>query len=159
MWPTARTLNMGVKSGYKQQCFRKDQSFSEKPVEKSNGETLESSESAASSSRSGLWFNNSFIDSRIPLHISLFFKAGSVGGRITNCNAWTPVRMFPFLIWSSCHFFSFFSDYPVSWGCRIHRLHLCRGLRHPQWVSWFDTKQSDGDVPMMLELTKIPSNP
>ena len=21
--------------------------------------------------------------------------------------------------------------YPVGWGCRIHRLHLCRGLRSP----------------------------
>ena len=21
---------------------------------------------------------------------------------------------------------------PVSWGCRIHRLHLCRGVRHPR---------------------------
>ena len=25
---------------------------------------------------------------------------------------------------------------PVGWGCRIHRLHLCRGVRHPQQVSW-----------------------
>ena len=25
---------------------------------------------------------------------------------------------------------------PVGWGCRIHRLHLCRGIRLPQWVSW-----------------------
>ena len=26
---------------------------------------------------------------------------------------------------------------PVSWGCRIHQLHLCRGVRSsPQWVSW-----------------------
>ena len=24
---------------------------------------------------------------------------------------------------------------PVSWGCRIHRLHLCRGVGSPQWVS------------------------
>ena len=26
---------------------------------------------------------------------------------------------------------------PVGWGCRIHRLHLCRGVRHPQQVSCF----------------------
>ena len=25
---------------------------------------------------------------------------------------------------------------PVGWGCRIHRQHLCRGLRLPQLVSW-----------------------
>ena len=24
----------------------------------------------------------------------------------------------------------------VSWGCRIHRLHLCRGVRYHQRVSW-----------------------
>ena len=23
---------------------------------------------------------------------------------------------------------------------------------HPQWVSWYDTKQSDGEVPVILEL-------
>ena len=35
---------------------------------------------------------------------------------------------------------------------RIHWLHLCRGVKLPQWVSWYDTKQSDGVVPVMLEL-------
>ena len=25
---------------------------------------------------------------------------------------------------------------PVSWSCRIHRLHLCRGIRYLQWESW-----------------------
>ena len=24
----------------------------------------------------------------------------------------------------------------VGWGCRIHRLHLCRGVRLTQWVFW-----------------------
>ena len=30
---------------------------------------------------------------------------------------------------------------PVSWGCRIHRPHICRGARHPQQVSriWHET--------------------
>ena len=43
---------------------------------------------------------------------------------------------------------------PVGWGCRIHRLLLCQGLSPPpQRVSWiYDTKQSDGEVPAMLEL-------
>ena len=34
---------------------------------------------------------------------------------------------------------------PVTWGCRIHRLHLCR---HPG----YDTKQSHDEAPVMLEL-------
>ena len=52
------------------------------------------------------------------------------------------------------HLFKLFNFHcPVGWGCRIHRLHLCRGVRpHPQRVSWYDTKQSDGEVPAMLEL-------
>ena len=50
----------------------------------------------------------------------------------------------------------YFSVYfcPVGWGCRIHRLLLCRGGKTPtpQRVSWYDTKQSDGEVPAVLEL-------
>ena len=38
---------------------------------------------------------------------------------------------------------------PVGRGCRIHRLHLCRGVRLP--------KQSDGEVPVMLELWEMRS--
>ena len=49
------------------------------------------------------------------------------------------------------------TNHPVIWGCRIHRLHLCRGVRHlltytHQWVSWYDIKQSDGEPPVMLDL-------
>ena len=40
----------------------------------------------------------------------------------------------------------------VGWGCRIHRLHVFRGLSPPQRESLYDTKQSDGEVPVMLEL-------
>ena len=40
---------------------------------------------------------------------------------------------------------------PVSWGCRIYWLNLCRGVRPPSRVSYYDTKQSDGEVPVMLE--------
>ena len=43
----------------------------------------------------------------------------------------------------------------VSWGCRIHRLLLCRGVRPPPRTKEcpvYDTKQSDGEVPVMLEL-------
>ena len=42
---------------------------------------------------------------------------------------------------------------PVGWGCRIHRLLLCWGVRPPTHkCPWYDTKQSDGEVPVMLEL-------
>ena len=46
---------------------------------------------------------------------------------------------------------------PVGWGCRIHWLHLCRGIRPRKWASWYDTKQSDGEVPVMLGLWRIRS--
>ena len=43
---------------------------------------------------------------------------------------------------------------PVDWGCRIHQLLLCRGVRPTpaNECSGYDTKQSDGKVPVMLEL-------
>ena len=49
----------------------------------------------------------------------------------------------------------------VSWGCRINRLHLFRGVRPPGPMSVliYDTKQSDGDAPVMLELWGIQSTP
>ena len=40
----------------------------------------------------------------------------------------------------------------VGWGCRIHRLHLCRGATAPNKYPVYDTKQSDGEVIVMLEL-------
>ena len=41
---------------------------------------------------------------------------------------------------------------PVGWGCVIHWLHLCRGVRFlPNECPGYDTKQSDGEVPVMLE--------
>ena len=42
---------------------------------------------------------------------------------------------------------------PVSWGCRIHWLHLCRGVRPPpNECPGYDTKNSDDEVPAVLEL-------
>ena len=46
-----------------------------------------------------------------------------------------------------------FKHCPVDWGCRIHRLPL------PYDCSGYDTKQSEGEVPGMLELWEIRSNP
>ena len=55
------------------------------------------------------------------------------------------------------------SHCPVGWGCRIHWLHLCRGVRPPpNECPGYDTKQSDGEVPAVLELwgmRSIPSLP
>ena len=49
---------------------------------------------------------------------------------------------------------------PIGWGCWIHRLLLCRGVKLTQWVSWIEeTKQSDGEVPVMLELWWMRSTP
>ena len=50
---------------------------------------------------------------------------------------------------------------PVGWGCRIHRLHPCRGIRtpHPDECPGYDTKQSDSEAAVMLELWRIRSTP
>ncbi len=42
---------------------------------------------------------------------------------------------------------------PVGWDCRIHRLLLCRGFKTPpNECPGFDTKQSDDEAPVMLEV-------
>ena len=42
---------------------------------------------------------------------------------------------------------------PVGWGCRIHRLHLCRGEDTPHnECPRYDTKQTDDEVRIMLKL-------
>ena len=41
---------------------------------------------------------------------------------------------------------------PVSWSIRTQRLHLCSGVRLPQRVPGYDTKQSDGEALVMLEI-------
>ena len=42
----------------------------------------------------------------------------------------------------------------MGWGCRIHQLLLCRGVRPhaSNECPVYDTKQSDREVPVMLEL-------
>ena len=47
----------------------------------------------------------------------------------------------------------------IGWGCRIHRLHIYRRVRLPQRVSWYDSKKSDGEAPVMLELWGMRSTP
>ena len=48
---------------------------------------------------------------------------------------------------------------PVGWGCSIHWLHLCRGVKTPNECPVYDSKQSDGEVPVMLGLWRIRSTP
>ena len=49
---------------------------------------------------------------------------------------------------------------PVGWGCRIHRLQVCRGVTPPaNECPRYDTKQPDGEVPVMLELWGMWSTP
>ena len=61
----------------------------------------------------------------------------------------------------STFFFSLQSSqnnaYPVDLGCTIHRQHLCRGVNppHSNECPGYDTKQSDGDVPVILGLWRM----
>ena len=48
------------------------------------------------------------------------------------------------------------ADFPVSWDRRIHRLYLCRGVRP---LPHYDTKQSNGEAPVMLEFWGMQSTP
>ena len=66
--------------------------------------------------------------------------------KLISCVIW--VRKF----YLSKILFLFFSFCPVGWSCRIHQLHLCRGVRPPNKCPGYDTKQSDGEVPVMLGL-------
>ena len=50
-------------------------------------------------------------------------------------------------------------DGSVGWSCRIHQLHLCKGARHPQRVSRYDTEQSDGEATVMQELWEMLNTP
>ena len=47
----------------------------------------------------------------------------------------------------------------VDWGCRILRLLLCRWLRPSNKCHGYDTKQSDGEVPVMLDLLGMQDTP
>ena len=41
---------------------------------------------------------------------------------------------------------------PVGWDCRLHRLHLCWGVRHHKECPGYNTKQSDCEAPVMQAL-------
>ena len=50
---------------------------------------------------------------------------------------------------------------PVGWDCRIHPLHFWKVISplHPNDCPVYDTKQSDGELPVMLELWRIRNTP
>ena len=49
---------------------------------------------------------------------------------------------------------------PIGWGCRIHQLHLCRGVRpHSNVCPGYDTEQSDSEASVILELRGMQSTP
>ena len=50
---------------------------------------------------------------------------------------------------------------PCQVGCSsgIHRLHLCTGVRPPNKCPRYETKQSDGGIPVMQELWEMWSTP
>ena len=53
-----------------------------------------------------------------------------------------------------------YSDCPVGWGYRIHRLHLSRGVGSlPNKNPGYDIKKFDGEVPVMLEFWGMRSTP
>ena len=41
----------------------------------------------------------------------------------------------------------------------VHQLQLCREVKLPKRVSWYDTKQSDGEASFILELWGMRSTP
>ena len=49
--------------------------------------------------------------------------------------------------------------YLVDCGCRKQRLDVCRGVRAPNECSWYDSKQSDRVVPVVLELQGMQRTP
>ena len=44
-------------------------------------------------------------------------------------------------------------------GCRIHRLHLCRGVKLSNECLEYNTKKSDGEASVLLELWEMLSTP
>ena len=77
------------------------------------------------------------------------------------------LQIFYWFIYSFIHLFFIILRYficPVGWGSRIHRLYICRGViphphTHTNEYPGYDIKQSDGEVPGMLELWGMQSTP
>ena len=71
-----------------------------------------------------------------------------------------PLLTLNCVLWCGSNDVALIVDCSVGWGCRIHQLLLCRGVRPPpNKCPEYDTKQSDGEVQVMLELWGIQSTP
>ena len=57
----------------------------------------------------------------------------SVPNDLIRSNIMTPIILCP--LDTECMKQCQLYNSPVRWGCRIYQLHLCRGVRLPQWVS------------------------
>ena len=69
-----------------------------------------------------------------------------------------PSYIFIFKFLSISVYVYMYLSCPVGWGCRLHRLDPSRGIKKNLNVCpGYDTKQSDGEAPVMLELWKIRS--
>ena len=66
--------------------------------------------------------------------------------------------MLNLIIWNKTVFILNTVYCSVGCGCRIHRLYLCRGVRLPNKFPRYDTKQSDDEIPVMLEFGGIRIN-
>ena len=67
---------------------------------------------------------------------------------LTTRNDWTWTWKAVNNVFTRTHF----KDNPVGWGCIIHRLHLCIGVRLSYKCPGYDTKQSDSEAPIIPEL-------
>ena len=71
--------------------------------------------------------------------------------------------MFDFIIFCQYNFIKILSSFlisacPVGWGCKIHREHLCRGVKPPaNKCPRYVTKQSDGEALLMLKVWRMRS--
>ena len=104
------------------------------------------------------------------IHLHLCFQRPSIMGITDTANATCADYHSPFSCWGDYYYIPDCQTKtspkkhkgiqgPVGWSERTHRHHLYKTVRPLQWVSWYDTKQSDGKAPIMLELRGIPSSP
>ena len=101
--------------------------------------------------------NFSYVFSYVKCNLAVL-DAFAVIVKVMNCTRWWDIR----LAWYSPGVSGQICLYGLivaSWDSRIHRVYLCRRLRPPQQMSWYDNKQSDSEVPVMLEILGMCSTP
>ena len=98
------------------------------------------------------------IQSSILMTDNFFYWEESLKITITRCrwNVLGPTKKYILLTLA----YTWRNFCPVGWGCRIHWLLLCRGVRPPlNECPDNDTKHSDGEVPAVLEFWGMRSTP